>query len=139
MKPEELKDSITQLRNTVKEMGMIIYDIAEIDSNGNITNANDIAHAVLEWQAKEADKAKLSQQPAPVSEEVKTAFDRMMLNEQSGGTGWWSGWEALKAAMGVQTEVSHGWNCTKCDQKDIPGTHITYEETHVGCGGICFC
>lgn len=36
------------------------------------------------------------------AEKIEAAFQKMMLNEDSGGTGWWSGWAALKDAMGVK-------------------------------------
>jgi hypothetical protein len=45
-------EELQKLRNDVKEMAMLIYDLAEVNSEGNITNAEDIAFSILEWQTK---------------------------------------------------------------------------------------
>lgn len=39
----------------------------------------------------------------------------------------------------TDTERAHAfeWLCTKCGKRGMPGTHVTYEETHDGCGGVC--
>lgn len=33
-------------------------------------------------------------------EQIRAAFELMRLNEESGGEGWWKGWEMLKKAHG---------------------------------------
>jgi len=30
-----------------------------------------------------------------------------------------------------------GWNCLRCGDCYVDGHHVTYEETHVNCGGRC--
>ena len=49
---------------------------------------------------------------------------------------WLEAKESLKSSHNKQSVKNNNWFCSRC-KKDVEGVDVTFEETHVGCGGNC--